>query len=57
MRKAAKVCGFSRPVIEAQTQPKLQQLVAKRKKRQQEEVDMRLKAEGTDWEAEVAQAT
>ena len=45
MRKAPKVCGFSRPVGGIQTQPKLQQLVAKLKKGQQEEVEVRAKAE------------
>ena len=46
----------NRTVGEAQTHPKLQQLVAELKKRQQEEVEVRAKAEGTDGEAEVAQA-
>ena len=41
---------------EAQSQPKLQQMVAKLKKRQQEEVELRAKADGTNREAEVAQA-
>ena len=55
MTKAATVCRFSRAVGEAQTHPKLQQLVAKLKKRQQEEVKLQAKTEGTDWEEGVAQ--
>ena len=56
MRKAAKVSGFNRRVGEAQSKPKLQQLVARLKKTQQEEVEVWEKAEAADWEAEVAQA-
>ena len=56
MRKAANVCGFSSPVEEAQSKPKLQQLVPKLKKRKQEEFKVRAKTKGTDLKAEVAQA-
>ena len=56
MSTAAQVCGCSRPVGETQAQPKLQQLVTRLKKRQQEEVQARAAAEGAWWEAEVKQA-
>ena len=56
MRKAANVCGFSKPVGESQTHPKLQRLVAKLRERQQEEVEARAKAEGAEWQEEVARA-
>ena len=56
MRKAANVCGFSRPVGETQTQPKVQQLVAKPRKRQQEEVGVRKTTEDADRKEEVARA-
>ena len=56
MRKAANVCGFSRPVGATQTQQKLHQLVAKLRKRQKEKVEERAKAEGADCKEEVAQA-
>ena len=48
--------GLAEPVGETQTQPKLQQLVVKHRKRQQEEVEVRAMAEGADWKGEVAQA-
>ena len=41
---------------ESQAQPKLQQLVATVRKRQQEEVEARVRAEGAVWQEEVAQA-
>ena len=47
------MCGFSRPVGKTEAHPKLQQLVTKLKKRQQEEAEVNAKAEGTHWEAEV----
>ena len=56
MRRAARVCGFHRQFRESQAQPKLQQLVATLRKRQQEEVKARAQAEGAEWQAEVAQA-
>ena len=56
MRKAANLCGFSRPVGETRTQPKLQQLVAKLRKRPREVVEVRAKAEGADRKEEVAEA-
>ena len=56
MRRAARVCGFSRRVGESQAQPKLQRLVATLRKRQQEEVEARAQAEGAGWQEEVAQA-
>ena len=48
MRKAAKVCGFSRLVGQTQTQAKLRQLVPQLDKKGQEEVKVRAKAEGAD---------
>ena len=56
IRKAANVCGFSRLVVEIRTQPKLQQLLAKLRKRHQEEVEVRAKAEGAEWKEDVARA-
>ena len=56
MRRAGNVCGFSRPLKELQTQPKLQRLVATLRKRQQEEVEARAQAEGAVWKEEVARA-
>ena len=53
MKRAANMCGFSRPVGASQTQPKLQQLVAKLRKRKQEEVEARAKTVGAEWREEV----
>ena len=50
------MCGFNRRVGESQTQPKLQRLVATLRKRQQEEVEARVKAEGWGWQEKVTQA-
>ena len=55
-KKLAQVCGFSRPVGETQSELILQELVAKLKQRQQKKLQVRAKAEGTDWEAEDKQA-
>ena len=55
MRKAANVCGFSRPMGNSQPQPKRQQLVANLRKRQQE-VEARTKADGAKWKEELARA-
>ena len=49
------MCGFSRRVGESQAQPKVQRLVATLRKRQQEEVEARARAEGAVWQEEVAQ--
>ena len=56
IRRAARVCGFSRQVEETQAQPKLQQLVATLRKRQQEEFKARAQTKGAVWPEEVAQA-
>ena len=48
MRTAARVCGSNRQVEESQAQLKLQQLIATRRKRQQEEVKARAQAEGCE---------
>ena len=40
------MCGFNRRLGESQAQPKLQRLVATLRKRQQEEIEARVKAEG-----------
>ena len=56
MRSAARVCGFNSGKGESQAQPKLQQLVATVRKRQQEEGEARAQAQGVEWQIEVAQA-
>ena len=56
MRRAARICGFTKQGGESQAQPKLQKLVATLRKRQQEEVEARAREEGTEWRTEVTQA-
>ena len=56
MRSAARVCGINRQEGESQARPKLQRLVATLRKRQHEEVEARVQAEGAEWQAEGAQA-
>ena len=56
MRRAARICGFTKQGGESQAQPKLQRLVATLRKRQQEEVEARAPEEGTEWQTEVTQA-
>ena len=46
MRRAARVCRFSRQAGETQAQAKLQRLVATLRKLQQEEVEARAETEG-----------
>ena len=56
MRRAARICGFTKQGGESQAQPKLQRLVATLRKRQHEEVEARAREEGTEWQTEVTQA-
>ena len=56
MRRAARICGFTKQGGESQAQPKLQRLVATLRKRQDEEVEARAREEGTEWQTEVTQA-
>ena len=56
LRRAARICGFTKQGGESQAQPKLQRLVATLRKRQQEEVEARAREEGTEWQTEVTQA-
>ena len=56
MRRAARICGFTKQGGESQAQPKLQRLVAKLRKRHQEEVEAPAREEGTEWQTEVSQA-
>ena len=56
MRRAARICGFTKQGGESQAQPKLQRLVATLRKRQHEEVEARAREEGTKWQTEVIQA-
>ena len=56
MRRAARICGFTKQGGESQAKPKLQRLVATLRKRQQEEVEARAREEGTEWQTEVTQA-
>ena len=56
MRRAARICEFTKQGGESQAQPKLQMLVATLRKRQHEEVEARAREEGTEWQTEVTQA-
>ena len=56
MRRAARICGFTKQGGESQAQPKLQRLVATLGKRQHEEVEARVREEGAEWQTEVTQA-
>ena len=56
MRRAARVCGFTKQGGESQAGPKLQRLVATVRKRQHEEVEIRAQEEGAEWQTEVTQA-
>ena len=56
MRRAARICGFTKQGGESQAQPKLQRLVATLRKRQHEEVEARAREEGAEWQTEVTQA-
>ena len=56
MRRAARICGFTKQGKESQAQPKLQRLVATLRKRQHEEVEARAREEGAEWQTEVTQA-
>ena len=56
MRRAARICGFTKRGGESQAQPKLQRLVATLRKRQHEEVGARAREEGAEWQTEVTQA-
>ena len=56
MRRAARICGFTKQGGESQAQPKLQRLVATLSKRQHEEVEARAQEEGAEWQTEVTQA-
>ena len=57
MRRAARICRFTKQGGESQAQPKLQRLVATLRKRQHEEVEARAREEGAEWQTEVTQAT
>ena len=56
MRRAARICGFTKQGKESQAQPKLQRLVATLRKRQHEEVEARARDKGAEWQTEVTQA-
>ena len=56
MRRAARICGFTKQGGESQAQPKLQRLVATLRKRQHEEVEARAREEEAEWQTEVTQA-
>ena len=56
MRRAARICGFTKQGGESQAQPKLQRLVATLRKWQHEEVEARAREEGAEWQTEVTQA-
>ena len=56
MRRAARICGFTKQGGESQAQPMLQRLVATLRKRQHEEVEARAREEGAEWQTEVTQA-
>ena len=56
MRRAARICGFTKQGGGSQAQPKLQRLVAILRKRQHEEVMARAREEGEEWQTEVTQA-
>ena len=56
MRRAARICGFTKQGGESQAQPKLQRLVATLGKRQHEEVRARAGEEGAEWQTKVTQA-
>ena len=56
MRRAARICGFTKQGGESQAQPKLQRLVPTLRKRQHEEVKARAQEEETEWQTEVTQA-
>ena len=56
MRRARRICGFTKQGGESQAQAKLQRLVATLRKRQQEEVEARAREDGTEWQTEVTQA-
>ena len=56
MRRAARICGFTKQGGESQAQPKLQRLVATLRKRQHEEVEARTREEGAEWQTEMTQA-
>ena len=56
MRRAARICGFTKQGGESQAEPKLQRLVANLRKRQHEEVEARAREEGAEWQTEVTQA-
>ena len=56
MRRAARICGFTKQGGESQAQPKLQGLVATLRKQQHEEVEARARGEGAEWQTEVTQA-
>ena len=56
MRRAARICGYTKQGGESQAQPKLQRLVATLRKRQHEEVEARAREGGAEWQAEVTQA-
>ena len=48
MRRAARICGFTKQGGESKAQPKLQRLVATLRKRQHEEVEARAREEGAE---------
>ena len=56
MRRAARICVFTKQGGESQAQPTLQRLVATLRNWQQEEVEARAREEGTEWQTEVTQA-
>ena len=56
MRRAARICGFTKQGGESQAQPKLHRLVATLRKRQHEEVEPRAREEGAEAQTEVTQA-
>ena len=56
MRRAARICGFTKQGGESQAQFKLQRLVTTLRKRQHEEVEARAREEGAEWQTEVTQA-
>ena len=56
MRRAARICGFTKQGEESQAQPKLQRLVATLRKQQHQEVEARAREEGAEWQMEVTQA-
>ena len=56
MRRAARICGFTKQGGQSQAQPKLQRLVATLRKRHHVEVEARAREEGAEWQTEVTQA-